>query len=115
MLAQGIANRFGKEVISLNITEVSERRGSPEDLLEAIFYEASMHGAIVLLDECDDLFENNSRISRALLIEIEKAHCVVILATNKPVDLDPAMDRRIAMKVPFLPCYKRSEKWIVPY
>ena len=102
MLAQGIANRFGKEVISLNITEVSDRRGSPEDLLEAVFHEASMHGAIVFLDECDDLFENNSRISRALLIEIEKAHCVVILATNKPVDLDPAMDRRIAMKVPFL-------------
>lgn len=102
MLAQGIANRFGKEIISLNINDVSERRGSSEDLLEAVFHEASMHGAIVFLDECDDLFENNSRISRALLIEIEKAHCVVILATNKPVDLDPAMDRRIAINVPFL-------------
>jgi AAA+ superfamily predicted ATPase len=102
MLAQGIANRFGKEIISLNVVEVSDRRFSPDDLLEAVFHEASMHGAIIFLDECDDLFENNSRISRALLIEIEKAHCVVILATNKPVDLDPAMDRRITMKVPFL-------------
>lgn len=101
MLAQGIANRFDREIISLNISEVSEQRGSLEDLLEAVFHEASMHGAIVFLDECDDLFEDNSRISRALLIEVEKARCVVILATNKPVNLDPAMDRRIAMKVQF--------------
>jgi hypothetical protein len=101
MLAQGIANRFGRETISLNLVDVSERRGSPEDMLEAVFHEASMQSAIVFLDECDDLFENDSRISRALLIEIEKARCVIILATNKPVDLDPAMDRRIAMKVPF--------------
>jgi hypothetical protein len=101
MLAHGISNRFGREILSLNIKEVSDRRGSLEDLLEAVFHEASMQGAIVFLDECDDLFEDNSRISRALLIEIEKARCVVILATNKPVDLDPAMDRRIAMKVSF--------------
>lgn len=101
MLAQGIANKFNREIISLNFAEVSENRGSFEDLLEGVFHEASMHGAIVFLDECDDLFENDSRISRALLIEIEKARCVVILATNKPVDLDPAMDRRIAMKITF--------------
>jgi DNA polymerase III delta prime subunit len=101
MLAQGIANSFNREIISLNITEVAERRGSLEDMLGAVFHEASMHGSIVFLDECDDLFENNSHISRALLIEIEKARCIIILATNKPVDLDPAMDRRIAMKVPF--------------
>ena len=101
MLAHGIANCFDREIISLNITEVTERRGSLEDMLEAVFHEASMQGAIVFLDECDDLFENNSRISRALLIEIEKARCIIILATNKPVDLDPAMDRRIAMKVSF--------------
>ena len=101
MLAQGIANRFDKEIISLNFADTSERHISINDLLEAIFHEASSHGSIVFLDECDDLFENNSRTSRALLIEIEKARCIVILATNKPVDLDPAMDRRIAMKVAF--------------
>ncbi len=101
MMALGVANRFDREIISLNITDVADRHHSLEDMLEAVFHEASINGAIVFLDECDDLFVNNSRISRALLIEIEKAHCVIILATNKPVDLDPAMDRRIAMKIPF--------------
>ena len=36
-----------------------------------------------------------------LLIEIEKACCVVILSTNKPFDLDPAMERRLSLKVHF--------------
>jgi SpoVK/Ycf46/Vps4 family AAA+-type ATPase len=35
------------------------------------------------------------------MIEIEKAKCVVILATNKPIVMDPAMERRFAVKVYF--------------
>ena len=101
MLARALAAHFDRLVISFTAGDLAQRNVSPEQVLATIFREAEVQGCIVLLDECDDLFENNSRLSQALLIELEKARCVVILATNKPVDLDPAMERRVAMKVSF--------------
>lgn len=101
MLARALASHFERQVISFTAGDLVQRNVSPEQILAVIFREAEVQGCVVLLDECDDLFENNSRLSQALLIELEKARCVVILATNKPVDLDPAMERRVAMKISF--------------
>jgi ATP-dependent 26S proteasome regulatory subunit len=102
MLARALASRFDRHVISLARRErMSEHGVSDEEVVAAAFREAELQGDIVLLDECDDLFANNSPMSRSLLIELEKARCVVILGTNKPVDLDPALERRIGMKVRF--------------
>lgn len=101
MLAKALASHFGRQLFSLKLEDMDDMPGSYEDILGTLFREASLHGGIVFFDESDDIFQNDSRASRALLIEIEKARCVVILATNKPVELDPAMERRISMKVTF--------------
>jgi len=100
MMARALASRFDRRIVSLAVS-VFDKWGNPEDILARVFREAESLGGIVLLDECDDLFANDSRLGRALLIELEKARCAVIMATNKPVDLDPAMERRFAMKVAF--------------
>lgn len=100
MMARALATRFDRQIITL-AAETMGKFHSPEDVLGMIFREAEALGYIVLLDECDDVFANDSKLGRALLVELEKARCVVILATNKPVDLDPAMERRVAMKVAF--------------
>ena len=100
MLARALASRFDRQIITFAMENMGQYH-SPEEILTMVFGEAEMQGSIVLLDECDDLFQNNSRLSQALLTTLEKARCVVILATNKPVDLDPAMERRVAMKVSF--------------
>ena len=101
MLARALASRCDRELISLNVSDLDEIPLCTDDILAGLFREASLQNSIVLLDECDDLFVNNSFASRSLLIEIERARCVVILATNKPVDLDPAMERRISRKISF--------------
>ena len=113
MLARAIAARCDRELISLCASDMNEIPMCDDDILAALFREASLQNSIVLLDECDDLFLNNSPASRGLLIEIEKARCVVILATNKPVDLDPALERRITRKISFqLPGAElRHEMW----
>ncbi len=100
MMARALALRFDRRIVSLAVS-VFDKWGNPEDVLARVFREAESLGGIVLFDECDDLFTNDSRLGRALLIELEKSRCVVIMATNKPVDLDPAMERRFAMKVAF--------------
>lgn len=101
MMAQALSCHFNRPLFSLKWGNIAERRCDFEDVIKHLFREASLNGGIVFFDEADDLFEDNSSITRALLIEIEKARCVVILATNKPVDLDPSMERRLAIKVYF--------------
>jgi len=36
-----------------------------------------------------------------MLVEIEKSQCVTILTTNQPMKLDPALERRLRIKVRF--------------
>lgn len=101
MLAHAIATRFDRTVFSLSAEDMREMPGSYEIILSTLFKEAALQGAIVFLDECDDLFAANGKASRALLLELEKARCVVIMATNKPINLDPAIERRISLKIHF--------------
>jgi DNA polymerase III delta prime subunit len=115
MLAKGLANHLGCQIITLNLEALGEIRMADDDILRYIFKEASLLGSIVFLDECDDLLatSGNSSLNRALLLELERSHCITILATNRPVDLDPAMERRLALKVRFtLPDEQiRKEMW----
>lgn len=103
MLAKGLANHLDCPLLSLNLDDIEELKMSYEDILSFLFHEAALLGAIVFLDECDDLFSgaSNTSLSRSLLLELEKSRCITILATNRPVELDPAMERRLAMKVHF--------------
>ena len=111
MLANAIAHTMGMALLSVNVEKAMDADASFEDILKHLFREAKLAKGIVFIDECDDILRNNASYSRALLIEIEKAECVTILATNKVVDLDPALDRRITMKVPFnIPDETQREK-----
>lgn len=101
MLAHALANSLDKELLSLNMEKASRTAASLEDLIKSVFKEARLCTGIVFFDECDDAFQAGSFESRTLLIEIEKADCITILATNRVVELDPSLDRRISMKVPF--------------
>jgi hypothetical protein len=100
MLAKGIANHLSCPLVSLNMEDLQKIPLSNEDILAMLFREAALLGGIVFLDECDDVFgRDDIRLSRSLLLEIEKSRCMTILATNKPLELDPAMERRLNMKV----------------
>jgi len=102
MTAQALACHFNRQLYSLKMSEFDHHRCNMfDDAIKDLFLEASLNSGIVYFDEADDFFEKDSYYSRALLIEIEKAHCVVILSTNRPAQLDPALDRRLSLKVCF--------------
>jgi len=114
MLAHALAHRLNKDLLTLNLTAIYGNDDLTfEDAMRFIFREARLSDGIVFFDECDDLFREDSVPSRALLIEIEKSDCITILATNEAKELDPALDRRIIMQVPFhLPDeVQREEIW----
>jgi len=111
MLAHALATSLHKELLSVNMENASNLGASSEDLIKYLFKEAKLSDGIVFFDECDEIFHANSRDSRTLLIEIEKSDCITVMATNRVIELDPALDRRITMKVPFfLPDENQREK-----
>ncbi|MDO9508892.1 MAG: ATP-binding protein, partial [Thermovirgaceae bacterium] len=99
MLAHALARHMGVPIISVDLG--IRRNISVEDIVQFAFREASLSGGVLFFDECDDVFEDDSDESRAMLVGIEKSRCVTILTTNQPMKLDPALDRRIRIKVPF--------------
>ena len=101
MLAQALSRHFDRQLFIFQPYAADGRDWYFDDELEVVFREASLEQGIVFFDEADDMFRHDSYKSRSLLIQLEKAHCIVILATNKPVELDPALERRISMKVHF--------------
>lgn len=103
MLAKAIANYLNKVLMTVDFKEYEESRSLFERHipLKNIFQKAETMDAVLLLDECDDLFKESSRNSRTLLIEMERTNAIVILATNEVRRLDPAIDRRISLKVKF--------------
>ena len=110
MLAHCLANYLNMSLLMVN-ADGRTTGASLEEIIKYAFKEARLTNSIIFFDECDDIFEAGTRDSRSLLIEIEKSDCIAIFATNKPIKLDPAMDRRIQLKVPFtLPGIKEREK-----
>lgn len=103
MMARALASHFQRPLYSLKMSEFKRRDIyiPAEDVIKNLFVEAAMNSGIAFFDEADDFFENDSYLASILLVQIEKAHCVVILSTNKPVDLDPAMERRLSLKTHF--------------
>jgi DNA polymerase III delta prime subunit len=113
MLAHALATSLNMELLSVNMEGSGNQwaSASSEDLIKYLFKEAKLSDGIVFFDECDEVFYANTRDSRNLLIELEKSDCITILASNRVIEMDPALDRRITMKIPFfLPDENQREK-----
>ncbi len=67
--------------------------------IKAVFQEAELSDAVLFFDECEVIFAKRdvggNKILNLLLCELERYNGIVFLATNKPLDLDEAMHRRI--------------------
>lgn len=98
MLAHGLAHHFGMHLLMVDMEAAQNNRGL-EEAVKYAFKEARLTNSILFFDECDDIFRSDTRESRTLLVEIEKSDCLTILATNKTIKLDPALNRRIQLKV----------------
>lgn len=123
MMANAIANHLQRKVLLVNYTRLfganggNSRDSDCEELLLLAFREAKIQNAIVFFDECEALFESRdlrgNRSVNLVLNAIEKYDDLMILATNRPFDLDEAMYRRIqlAVEFPAPDVHLRQEIW----
>jgi len=104
--AEALAKETGKELHRVDLSQiVSKYIGETEKNLQQIFERAKEKAWILFFDEADALFGKRTDVkdshdryanleSTYLLQQIETHPGLVILATNKKQDLDPAFLRR---------------------
>jgi len=112
LVAEAIAHKLGRPLLRANWGTI----GSPymwqaEMNLSAVFHQAQEQGAVLLVDEVDMLTVRSeevsggqqqiNRMTNTLLVALESAGqgAVIILCTNRAESLDPAIDRRLTMKL----------------
>ncbi|HDI75013.1 MAG TPA: AAA family ATPase [Thermoprotei archaeon] len=120
LLAKAVANETGAYFIAINGPEImSKFYGESEQRLREVFEEATKNApAIIFIDEIDAIAprreavtgEVEKRVVAQLLALMdglkERGQVIVIAATNRPNDIDPALrrpgrfDREIAFPVP---------------
>eukprot|EP00485_Elphidium_margaritaceum_P014580 CAMPEP_0202732188 /NCGR_PEP_ID=MMETSP1385-20130828/187527_1 /ASSEMBLY_ACC=CAM_ASM_000861 /TAXON_ID=933848 /ORGANISM="Elphidium margaritaceum" /LENGTH=1162 /DNA_ID=CAMNT_0049398495 /DNA_START=24 /DNA_END=3510 /DNA_ORIENTATION=- len=108
MMANAIARHLDRKILLINYTKLAGGNGGAEkgvdDLIKLAFREAKIQNAVIFFDECEALFESRDRGNKSvnlILNAIESYDDLIMLATNRPFDLDEAMYRRIHLAVEF--------------
>jgi SpoVK/Ycf46/Vps4 family AAA+-type ATPase len=110
-LAESVSTELNRELIRIDVGAVMRKFiGDTEKNLRARLESAESQGAIIFLDEADALFGKRTQVKDAhdryanvevsyLLERVEASPCVVILATNRASNIDPAFLRRLRFAI----------------
>ena len=103
LTAHALIHSMGKKMLRVNCGKFLN---GAADLFKFIFREARLQDAVIFLDECEPLFASREKLSsryevNEVLESIEAYEGFIILATNRPCDLDAAMQRRISLCIAF--------------
>jgi len=108
--AEALANELDKPILVADYSRIQNCFvGQTEKNIVRVFREAKKHEAVLFWDEADAMFFDRDDSSRTwevrdvnvILQQLERFDGVCILATNRIMALDKALERRIAMKVIF--------------
>lgn len=103
LVARALAGERGVPLILLDgaaSQDDEERRGEGVGgRITGLVRRAAADQAILFIDEADDLLREGSEVSRSFLLALERHPAVVLVATNKPLAFDPALDRRLQIKI----------------
>jgi hypothetical protein len=108
--AEGLAHALKRPLLVADYAQIQNMFvGGTEKNIAAAFRKARWEGAVLFWDEADAMFYDRDlarqpfevRDVNVLLQELERFEGVCVLATNRAASLDPALERRISLKVEF--------------
>lgn len=102
LTARATAERLGRPLLLVDPIGGMLRRDELEARLEQLSRQARLVNGILFFDECEGWYESRLQGDRTVLRLLElldRQNQVVILATNLPDILDPALDRRVAVRI----------------
>ena len=116
LAARAMAGSTGRPLVMLNMAKASASgRRSEADIMRMAIDEAYRSKGILLLDECEEFLGDDvwKQVNRDALEMLESAEGLIVLSTNKPLVLTPAMERRIMYRLefPFPDRAARDEIW----
>ena len=122
MLAEAVAGHLGKKLFMAEFPKIASRWfGDTDKKIARLFSEAVKGGFVLCIDEADTLLysrnyaaqEHDIRFVNEMLQELDNFKGIVVLTTNMDTLLDPALERRLSLKVKFeLPDEKlRQQIW----
>jgi hypothetical protein len=119
--AEAMAYQLGKPIMVIDYSEIQNCWvGETEKNIVRAFREAREANAVLFWDEADAMFYDRDSAYRnwevrdvnVLLQELERFDGLCILATNRKLALDKALERRISLKVEFEPPDRPMRKQI---
>lgn len=100
--AEGIAAALGRPALMIDAAALGTRVGDPVGALRELLTEARVAGALPCFDDGEMLFANRLQGNRglpALLRELDRWRDLVVLTTSMEGLLDPALARRVVLRV----------------
>ena len=104
LTARATAAELGRPLLLVDPIGATLRRDELESRLEQLAREARLVDGVLFFDECEGWFESRTRGDRTVLRMLElldRQRQIVILATNMPDALEPALDRRVALRLDY--------------
>ena len=110
LAAKYLSEKCDLGLVEVNYSELlSKYVGDTEKNINKIFESATESGDMILFDEADAMLVNRNHSTHNwealqanfLLQKIKNHRGVILLITNREHVLDPALSRRIAIKIPF--------------
>lgn len=110
--ARWLAKQLEKRIIVVSSADImSEKPGESERNIKALFAAGRKRKAVLFFEEAEGLLRSRRNLSKdeqwllnvigTFLTEIEKYDGIIILATNMPELIDPAMARRMCARIKF--------------
>jgi SpoVK/Ycf46/Vps4 family AAA+-type ATPase len=108
--AEGIAHELDRSILVVDYSRIQNCFvGQTEKNIVRAFHEAKKQDAVLFWDEADAMFYDRDstrcnwevRDVNVLLQQLERFEGVCILATNRKITLDKALERRISLKIEF--------------
>ena len=115
LMAHAIARHLNRPLLLVDAHALQSGRSLEQDL-DRILREARLQRAVLLFDDCELLFAGRLQGNRdlpLLLAALDAYEGLVVLTTNLPGTLDPALDRRVTLQIDFeIPPVKiREQIW----
>lgn len=100
LLARALASHLDAPLLVVKCDDMPEQ--GADRVLRDLFAEAKLRAAVVLFDECELLFGEDSKHKATALLALDHhADGVALLASNRPERLARALDRRMALHLRF--------------
>ena len=108
--AEALAHELGRRLLAVDVSKLQSCYvGNTEKNIAHAFELARRNSAVLFWDEADALLYDRNLASRSwelsqvslLLGELERFDGVCILASNRKSAMDPALERRIALRIEF--------------